>query len=51
MTGETVSQSRYSALIVTDQLRTVDFSKGVIFDDFDVSHWPPDRCDPFVGLG
>ena len=25
----------------TDQLRTVDFSKGVIFDDFDVSHWPP----------
>lgn len=25
----------------TDQLRTVDFSKGVIFDDFGVSHWPP----------
>lgn len=24
-----------------DQLRDVDFSKGVIFDDFDVSHWPP----------
>lgn len=24
-----------------DQLRTCDFSKGVIFDDFDVSHWPP----------
>lgn len=24
----------------TDQLRTVDFSKGVIFDDFGVSHWP-----------
>jgi hypothetical protein len=25
----------------TDQLRTVDFSKGVIFDDFAMSHWPP----------
>jgi len=24
-----------------DQLRDCDFSKGVIFDDFDVSHWPP----------
>lgn len=24
-----------------DQLRTADFSKGVIFDDFEVSHWPP----------
>lgn len=24
-----------------DQLREVDFSKGVIFDDFDVSKWPP----------
>jgi len=24
-----------------DQLRTVDFSKGVIFDDFDIGHWPP----------
>lgn len=24
----------------TDQLRNVDFSKGVIFDDFGVSHWP-----------
>nr|DAO75536.1 MAG TPA: Rep protein [Cressdnaviricota sp.] len=24
-----------------DQLRDVDFSKGVIFDDFDVGHWPP----------
>jgi len=23
-----------------DQLRTCDFSKGVIFDDFAVSHWP-----------
>lgn len=25
----------------SDQLRTVDFSKGVIFDDFDIGHWPP----------
>lgn len=24
-----------------DQLRDCDFSKGVIFDDFEVSHWPP----------
>jgi len=24
-----------------DQLRDVDFSKGVIFDDFEVAHWPP----------
>lgn len=24
----------------TDQLRGCDFSKGVIFDDFGVSHWP-----------
>ena len=24
-----------------DQLRVCDFSKGVIFDDFDCSHWPP----------
>ena len=24
-----------------DQLRDCDFSKGVIFDDFDVGHWPP----------
>lgn len=24
-----------------DQLRDCDFSKGVIFDDFDVKHWPP----------
>jgi len=24
-----------------DQLRTADLSKGVIFDDFDVSKWPP----------
>lgn len=24
-----------------DQLREVDFSKGVILDDFDVSKWPP----------
>lgn len=24
-----------------DQLRDCDFSKGVIFDDFDVAHWPP----------
>jgi len=24
-----------------DQLRGCDFSKGVIFDDFDVAHWPP----------
>jgi len=24
-----------------DQLRDCDFSKGIIFDDFDVSHWPP----------
>lgn len=23
-----------------DSLRGVDFSKGIIFDDFDVSHWP-----------
>jgi len=23
-----------------DQLRTADLSKGIIFDDFDVSHWP-----------
>jgi len=23
-----------------DQLRTCDFSDGVIFDDFDVAHWP-----------
>jgi len=23
-----------------DQLRTADFSGGIIFDDFDVSHWP-----------
>ena len=25
----------------SDQLRTCDFSKGVIFDDFDIAHWPP----------
>jgi len=25
----------------SDQLRTVDFSKGIIFDDFDIGHWPP----------
>lgn len=25
----------------SDQLRTCDFSKGIIFDDFDVGHWPP----------
>jgi len=25
----------------TDQLRTVDFSNGIIFDDFAISHWPP----------
>lgn len=24
-----------------DQLRLCDFSKGVIFDDFDCHHWPP----------
>lgn len=24
-----------------DQLRDCDFSKGIIFDDFDVGHWPP----------
>lgn len=24
-----------------NQLMDCDFSKGVIFDDFDVSHWPP----------
>lgn len=24
-----------------DQLRDCDFSKGIIFDDFEVSHWPP----------
>lgn len=24
-----------------NQLQDCDFSKGVIFDDFDVSHWPP----------
>jgi len=24
-----------------NQLADADFSKGVIFDDFDVSHWPP----------
>lgn len=24
-----------------NQLTDADFSKGVIFDDFDVSHWPP----------
>lgn len=24
-----------------DQLRDCDFTKGVIFDDFDVGHWPP----------
>jgi len=24
-----------------DQLRDCDFSHGVIFDDFDVGHWPP----------
>jgi len=24
-----------------NQLNQCDFSKGVIFDDFDVSHWPP----------
>lgn len=24
-----------------NQLQDADFSKGVIFDDFDVSHWPP----------
>lgn len=24
-----------------DQLRLCDFSKGVIFDDFDCNHWPP----------
>jgi len=24
-----------------DQLRDCDFSKGVIFDDFEVAHWPP----------
>lgn len=24
-----------------DQLRECDFSKGVIFDDFEVAHWPP----------
>lgn len=30
------------ALVIshTDQLRGCDFSKGVIFDDFGVSHWP-----------
>lgn len=25
----------------SDQLRRCDFSKGVIFDDFSVAHWPP----------
>jgi len=25
----------------TDQLKDCDFSKGIIFDDFSVSHWPP----------
>lgn len=24
----------------TDQLRNCDFSKGIVFDDYDVSHWP-----------
>lgn len=24
-----------------DQLRDCDFSKGIIFDDFEVAHWPP----------
>lgn len=24
-----------------DQLRDCDFTKGIIFDDFDVGHWPP----------
>jgi len=24
-----------------NQLNQCDFSKGIIFDDFDVSHWPP----------
>lgn len=24
-----------------DQLRDCDFAKGIIFDDFDVGHWPP----------
>ena len=24
-----------------DQLRGADFSNGIIFDDFDISHWPP----------
>jgi len=24
-----------------NQLMDADFSKGIIFDDFDVSHWPP----------
>jgi len=24
-----------------DQLKDCDFSKGVIFDDFSVAHWPP----------
>lgn len=24
-----------------DQLKDVDFANGVIFDDFEVSHWPP----------
>jgi len=24
-----------------NQLTLCDFSKGIIFDDFDVSHWPP----------
>jgi len=25
----------------SDQLRSCDFSKGIIFDDFSVAHWPP----------
>lgn len=38
-----------------DQLRTADFSKGVIFDDFSVRKWPAESvihlCDWEVGRG
>jgi len=31
-----------------NQLTQCDFSKGIIFDDFDVSHWPPTAVIPLV---
>jgi len=46
--GRAVFYLKLTVVSHRDQLRDCDFSKGIIFDDFDVSHWPPTASDPLL---